>query len=338
MPSLLSAKRANWSSLRHPVPMPRQTLRQKSERSSGAVSPRYCIRAGCTGSRNSAAPGREDRRHETPSAGSRKPGLPSLTSGAKDKRNVASPRRRWSRCGRGSSAMWRSPVAGSKPAATSLKLLRCVMELEDLLGRELRMEAFTVDMTAAEMMRRSRRDLYPIGRRKMRIAPLLSSCCPGPWAMVQVWPRSARSWARWLTSSRYVIRIWLRCSRDKAQSMSWPNSAMDQINAAHPRGDIRLLAYSLGGGVAFEVVTRLIAAGRSVNFSAFWTQYRTTQAPLSRDTVAHAAANSIAPYHRAPAALPRCCEMRCSFALGGEVLPISRCRRSGTSSQPLASC
>ena len=44
------------------------------------------------------------------------------------------------------------------------------------------------------------------------------------------------------------------------------DSAMDQINAAHPRGEIRLLAYSLGGGVAFEVVTRLIAAGRSVEF------------------------------------------------------------------------
>jgi thioesterase domain-containing protein len=44
------------------------------------------------------------------------------------------------------------------------------------------------------------------------------------------------------------------------------DSALDQINAAHPRGEIRLLGYSLGGGVAFEVATRLIAAGRSVEF------------------------------------------------------------------------
>ena len=44
------------------------------------------------------------------------------------------------------------------------------------------------------------------------------------------------------------------------------NSALDQINAAHPRGEIRLLGYSLGGSVAFEVATRLIAAGRSVEF------------------------------------------------------------------------
>ena len=44
------------------------------------------------------------------------------------------------------------------------------------------------------------------------------------------------------------------------------DSVLDQINAAHPRGEIRLLGYSLGGGVAFEVATRLIAAGRSVEF------------------------------------------------------------------------
>jgi thioesterase domain-containing protein len=44
------------------------------------------------------------------------------------------------------------------------------------------------------------------------------------------------------------------------------DSALDQINAAHPRGEIRLLGYSLGGGVAFEVAKRLIAAGRSVEF------------------------------------------------------------------------
>ena len=34
----------------------------------------------------------------------------------------------------------------------SLKLLRCVMELEDLLGRELKMEAFTVDMSVPEII------------------------------------------------------------------------------------------------------------------------------------------------------------------------------------------
>ena len=34
-----------------------------------------------------------------------------------------------------------------------LKLLRCVMDLEELIGEELNMEAFTVDMSAADMIR-----------------------------------------------------------------------------------------------------------------------------------------------------------------------------------------
>jgi thioesterase domain-containing protein len=43
-------------------------------------------------------------------------------------------------------------------------------------------------------------------------------------------------------------------------------AALRQINLFQPRGDVRLLGYSLGGAVAFEVVTRLLAAGRSVKF------------------------------------------------------------------------
>ncbi|MGY4361121.1 non-ribosomal peptide synthetase component F [Bradyrhizobium sp. i1.7.7] len=35
----------------------------------------------------------------------------------------------------------------------SLKLLRCVMDIEDLIGREVSMEAFTVDMSAEDMIR-----------------------------------------------------------------------------------------------------------------------------------------------------------------------------------------
>ncbi|WP_216072767.1 thioesterase domain-containing protein, partial [Acinetobacter baumannii] len=40
----------------------------------------------------------------------------------------------------------------------------------------------------------------------------------------------------------------------------------DQINQAQPAGEIRLLGYSLGGAVAFDVAARLIAAGRPVKF------------------------------------------------------------------------
>jgi len=42
--------------------------------------------------------------------------------------------------------------------------------------------------------------------------------------------------------------------------------ALQQINAVLPSGEIRLIGYSLGGGVAFEVASRLIAQGRSVKF------------------------------------------------------------------------
>lgn len=44
------------------------------------------------------------------------------------------------------------------------------------------------------------------------------------------------------------------------------DSALRQIALTQPEGDIRLLGYSLGGGIAFEVASRLIAAGRSIRF------------------------------------------------------------------------
>lgn len=43
-------------------------------------------------------------------------------------------------------------------------------------------------------------------------------------------------------------------------------AAIEQINRVQPRGHVRLLGHSLGGAVAFEVATRLLASGRSVKF------------------------------------------------------------------------
>lgn len=43
-------------------------------------------------------------------------------------------------------------------------------------------------------------------------------------------------------------------------------AALEQINRVQPRGPVRLLGHSLGGAVAFEVATRLVASGRSVTF------------------------------------------------------------------------
>lgn len=43
-------------------------------------------------------------------------------------------------------------------------------------------------------------------------------------------------------------------------------AAIEQINRVQPRGHVRLLGHSLGGAVAFEVATRMLASGRSVKF------------------------------------------------------------------------
>jgi acyl-CoA synthetase (AMP-forming)/AMP-acid ligase II/thioesterase domain-containing protein len=148
----------------------------------------------------------------------------------------------------------------------SLKLLRCVMELEDLLGRELRLEAFTVDMSVPDMIQviatgsvsdRPARD----EERSPALVLLPGSMGYGP---------SLAAFGVELGKVAHVIPIRYP---DLASALAgqgsidvMADSALDQINAAHPRGEIRLLGYSLGGGVAFEVATRLIAAGRSVEF------------------------------------------------------------------------
>jgi thioesterase domain-containing protein len=148
----------------------------------------------------------------------------------------------------------------------SLKLLRCVMELEDLLGRELRFEAFTVDMSVPDMIQviatgsvsdRPARD----EERSPALVLLPGSMGYGP---------SLAAFGVELGKVAHVIPIRYP---DLASALAgqgsidvMADSALDQINAAHPRGEIRLLGYSLGGGVAFEVATSLIAAGRSVEF------------------------------------------------------------------------
>ena len=148
----------------------------------------------------------------------------------------------------------------------SLKLLRCVMELEDLLGRELRMEAFTVDMTAADMIQAiATGSLSDRPARDEEHSPALV-LLPGSMG----YGPSLAAFGAELGKVAHVIPIRypdlasVLAGQGSVDAMA--NSALDQINAAHPRGEIRLLAYSLGGAVAFEVGTRLIAAGRSVEF------------------------------------------------------------------------
>ncbi|MCP3369524.1 non-ribosomal peptide synthetase [Bradyrhizobium cajani] len=148
----------------------------------------------------------------------------------------------------------------------SLKLLRCVMDLEELIGRELNMEAFTVDMSAEDMIR-----AVATGHRQERqrldhqILPCLV-ILPGSMG----YGPSMAAFGAQLSKVARVIPIrypdlsWSLAGGDSVQEMA--ALAVEQIKAAQPRGDVRMIGYSLGGGVAFEVASRLIEQGRAVKF------------------------------------------------------------------------
>lgn len=148
----------------------------------------------------------------------------------------------------------------------SLKLLRCVMDLEELIGEEISMEAFTVDMSAADMANavamagRSERQ-QDDEEQLPHLVIMPGSMGYGP---------SMAAFGAQFSKAAHVIPIRYP---DLSSTLTGRGSiddmaivALEQINATQPRGDIRLIGYSLGGGVAFEVATRLIAAGRSVKF------------------------------------------------------------------------
>lgn len=148
----------------------------------------------------------------------------------------------------------------------SLKLLRCVMDLEALIGRELDMEAFVVDMSAADMLHA----VVACGRteRQQPDEGLLPSLVMVPGSMG--YGPSLAAFGAQLSKVAHVIPIRYP---DLTATLSGDGTiddmatlALQQINAAVPRGEIRLIGYSLGGGVAFEVARRLIAHGRSVKF------------------------------------------------------------------------
>lgn len=148
----------------------------------------------------------------------------------------------------------------------SLKLLRCVMDLEELIGRELNMEAFTVDMSAEDMIRAVATEDRPV--RQHLDHPVLPSLVILPGSMG--YGPSMAAFGAQLSQVARVIPIrypdlsWSLSGRDSVQEMA--ALAIEQINAAQPRGDVRMIGYSLGGGVAFEVASRLIEQGRAVKF------------------------------------------------------------------------
>lgn len=148
----------------------------------------------------------------------------------------------------------------------SLKLLRCVMDLEKVVGNELPMQAFTVDMTAADMAfviaNRGKRDEQ---RRSSAPLPHLvilpGSMGYGP--SMAVFGAQLGATAQ-VVPIRYPDLTSTLAGRGTIDDMA--SHAVEQIVAAQPTGDIRLIGYSLGGGVAFEVADRLLAAGRRIKF------------------------------------------------------------------------
>ncbi|MFB9270021.1 AMP-binding protein [Bradyrhizobium erythrophlei] len=159
-------------------------------------------------------------------------------------------------------------VAGSwdEAGGDSLKLLRCVMDLEGLIGRELNMEAFTVEMSVDDMVQAVAMAGRPgePQREDTTLPPLVM--LPGSMG----YGPSMAAFGAHLSKVAHVIPIRYP---DLTSSLIGNGSvedmatlAIEQINAVQPSGDIRMIGYSLGGGVAFEIASRLIAQGRQVKF------------------------------------------------------------------------
>jgi acyl-CoA synthetase (AMP-forming)/AMP-acid ligase II/thioesterase domain-containing protein len=150
----------------------------------------------------------------------------------------------------------------------SLKLLQCVLDIENELGRELSMDAFRVDMSLAEMIEAA----------KAVTDPQHKGAAEGDNArpILFVFPGSVGygpSMAAFGSGLSHVSRVVpirypnLEAILDGQGTLAaMTESALGQIAEVQPEGEIRLLGYSLGGAVAFEVAARLLAAGRPIRF------------------------------------------------------------------------
>ncbi len=169
----------------------------------------------------------------------------------------------------------------------SLKLLQCVMELEGSIGRELNLEAFTIDMTASEMVA-----AIASGPNCAAACDDMSNALP----LVFLLPGSVGygpSLAMFGAELDDVVRVASirypdlgSMLRGRGSVVAMAEAAVRQIALVQPDGDVRLLGYSLGGGVAFEVASRLIAAGRSVKFFGVLDTSVDSHAGLYRETIA----------------------------------------------------
>ncbi|WP_214473692.1 AMP-binding protein [Mesorhizobium sp. dw_380] len=172
-------------------------------------------------------------------------------------------------------AVWERILPGKKAAGSrwddaggdSLKLLQFVMEFETALGRELNLEAFTVGMSFADVVKAASPEQdagsslaeAPDPRPTLFIVPGSIGYGPSLAAFGIEMSRVAR-----VVAVRYGDLNDLLRGQGTIPRMV--DAAVDQINQAQPDGNVNLIGYSLGGGVAFEVAAKLVAAGRSVTF------------------------------------------------------------------------
>ncbi|TPK72892.1 AMP-binding protein [Mesorhizobium sp. B2-4-17] len=172
-------------------------------------------------------------------------------------------------------AVWERILPGKKAAGShwddaggdSLKLLQFVMELETALGRELNLDAFTVGMSFADVVRAAsaEQDTSDLLVEASDPRPLLfivpGSIGYGP---------SLAAFGVEMSDVARVVAIRYGDLNDLLKGHGtiprMVDAVVDQISQVQPDGDVKLIGYSLGGGVAFEAAAKLIAAGRSVTF------------------------------------------------------------------------
>ncbi|TPJ70632.1 AMP-binding protein [Mesorhizobium sp. B2-7-1] len=149
----------------------------------------------------------------------------------------------------------------------SLKLLHCVMEIENLTGQELGLESFTVGMSAGEMVRAVvAAQAASSGKVAPEHNPPLLFLFPGSVgygpslaAFASAMGKTAK-----VVPIRYPGLAFILAGQNDLASMA--DAAFQQVSRAQPSGHVRLLGHSLGGAVALEVAVRLLGAGRSVKF------------------------------------------------------------------------